>query len=71
MKLKRTAAKATLVGAMSIAAAGFGAGLAHADPPFPPPPWPAPALDDGPGANVGEPGQSGAPGTRLRIPAGT
>jgi len=44
MKLKRTAAKATLVGAMSIAAAGFGAGLAHADPPFPtPPPWPVPS----------------------------
>ena len=32
MKLKPTAAKATLIGAMSIAAAGFGAGLAHADP---------------------------------------
>ena len=44
MKLKRTATKATLMGAMSIAAAGFGAGLAHADPPFPtPPPWPVPS----------------------------
>jgi hypothetical protein len=27
MKLKRTAAKATLVGGLSIAAAGFGAGI--------------------------------------------
>ena len=35
MKLKRTAAKATLMGAMSIAAAGFGAGMAQADPRFP------------------------------------
>jgi hypothetical protein len=44
MKPTRTVAKATLVGAMSIAAAGLGAGLAHADPPFPPqPPWPIPA----------------------------
>jgi len=44
MKLKRTATKATLMGAMRIAAAGFGAGLAHADPPFPtPPPWPVPS----------------------------
>jgi len=44
MKLKRTATKATLMGAMSIAAAGFGGSLAHADPPFPtPPPWPVPS----------------------------
>ncbi len=43
MKLKRTTATAALVGAMSIASAGFGAGLANADPPGPPPPpWPAP-----------------------------
>ena len=63
MKLKRTAAKATLIGAMSIAKAGFGAGLAHADPPFPtPPPWPIPAPDDGPGANVGAPGNPLPPG---------
>ena len=47
MKRKRTAAKATLVGALSIAAVGFGAGLAHADPPVPtPPPWPVPAPDN-------------------------
>ena len=38
MKLKRTAAKATVVGALSIAAAGLGAGLAHADTPVPTPP---------------------------------
>jgi hypothetical protein len=45
MKLKRNAVKAMLVGAMSIAAVGFGAGLAHADPPFPmPPPFWAPWL---------------------------
>lgn len=63
MKLKQTAAKATLVGALSIAAAGFGAGLAHADQPFPaPPPWPIPAVDDGPGANVGAPGNPWPPG---------
>ena len=59
MKPKRTAAKATLVGAMSIAAAAFGAVLAHADPPFPPPPppWPVPAP---PGHdNLPPPGHSG------------
>jgi len=71
MKLKRTAAKATLVGAMSIAAAGFGAGLAHADPPFPnPPPWPVPATDDGPGANVAAPGNPAPPGRDFAPPPG-
>src|SRR5258705_10209034 len=71
MKLKRTAAKATLVGAMSIAAAGFGAGLAHADPPFPtPPPWPIPAPDDGPGANVAAPGNPAPAGHDLLPPPG-
>ena len=48
MKIERTAAKATLVGAVSIAAAGFLAGLAHADPPFPTPP---PVPGNGPGAD--------------------
>jgi len=71
MKFKRTAAKATLIGAMSIAAAGFGAGLAHADPPFPtPPPWPIPAPDDGPGANVGAPGNPLPPGQGYMPPPG-
>jgi hypothetical protein len=71
MKLKRTAAKATLVGALSIAAAGFGAGLAHADPPFPtPPPWPIPAPDDGPGVNVGAPGNPLPPGQGYLPPPG-
>jgi hypothetical protein len=71
MKLKRTAAKAALVGAMSIAAAGFGAGLAHADPPFPtPPPWPIPAPDYGPGANVGGPGNPYPPGQNYAPPPG-
>jgi hypothetical protein len=71
MKLKRTAAKATLVGALSIAAAGFGAGLAHADPPFPtPPPWPVPAPADGPGANAGAPGNPLPPGRDFMPPPG-
>jgi hypothetical protein len=71
MKLKRTAAKATLVGALSIAVAGFGAGLAHADPPFPTPrPWPIPAPDDGPGANVGAPGNPYPPGQNYTPPPG-
>lgn len=71
MKLKRTAAKATLVGALSIAAAGFGAGLAHADPPFPtPPPWPVPAPDNGPGVNVGAPGNPLPPGRGFMPPPG-
>jgi hypothetical protein len=70
MKLKQTAAKATLVGALSIAAAGFGAGLAHADPPFPTPPWPIPAPDDAPGANVGAPGNPLPPGQGYAAPPG-
>ena len=48
MKLKRTAAKTTFVGAMSITAAGFDAGMAQADPRCPsPPPWPTPAPENG------------------------
>ena len=71
MKLKRTAAKVTLIGAMSITAAGFGAGFAHADPPFPiPPPWPFPAPDVGPGANVGGPGNPFPPGQGYMPPPG-
>ena len=68
MKLKRTATKATLMGAMSIAAAGFGAGLAHADPPFPtPPPWPVPSSVDEPGANVAAPGNPAPPDAISRL----
>lgn len=71
MKLKRTAAKATFVGAMSIAAAGFGAGMAQADPRFPsPPPWPIPAPDNGPGANVAPPGNPAPPGLDYAPPPG-
>jgi len=71
MKLKRTAAKATLIGAMGIAAAGFGAGLAQADPPFPtPPPWPIPGPDDGPGVNAGGPGNPLPPGQGYLPPPG-
>lgn len=62
MNLKKTAAKATVVGAMSFAAVGIGAGLSHADPVGPPPPpWPVPA-PDGPGANIGGPGNPAPPG---------
>jgi hypothetical protein len=69
MKLKRTAAKIALTGAMSIAAAGFGAGLAQADPPNPPP-WPIPGPDLGPGANVGWPGNPSPPGQGYLPPPG-
>ena len=71
MKLKQTAAKATLAGALSIAAAGFGAALAQAEPPFPPPPPPPiPGLDFGPGANVGGPGNPLPPGQGYLPPPG-
>jgi hypothetical protein len=70
MKLKRTAAKATLLGAMSIAAAGFGAGLAYADPPFPTPPWPIPAPGSGPGASVEAPGDTAPSGRGFLSPPG-
>src|SRR6476660_2059402 len=60
MKLKKTAVKATLVGAMGAAAVGLGAGVAQADP-FPaPPPWPVPA-PDAPGVSVEGPAASIAP----------
>ena len=69
MKLKRTAAKTTFVGAMSIAAAGFDAGMAQADPRCPsPPPWPTPALETGQGANVAPP-RNPALDYRLRVTA--
>ena len=65
MKLKKTAAKATLAGALGAAAVGLGAGLAQADPPFPvPPPWPVPAPAD-PGVSVEGPSVS-APGVEPR-----
>src|SRR5258705_896103 len=71
MKLRRTAAKAPLVGAMSIAAAGFGAGLPHAVPPSPPPPpWPIPAHADGSGANVAAAGNAAPAGHDLLPPPG-
>jgi hypothetical protein len=71
MKFKQSAAKITLIGAMSIAAAGFGTGLAHADPPFPtPPPWPVPAPDDRPGINASAPGNPLPPGQSYLPPPG-
>jgi hypothetical protein len=71
MKLKRAAAKTTLVGAASIAAAGVGVGLARADPPFPtPPPSPVPAPVGGPGANVGAPRNPLPPGRDVLPPPG-
>lgn len=70
MKLKKTAAKATLVGALGAAALGLGTGLAQADPPVPPPPWPVPAPDFGPGVNVGAPGNPLPPGQGYLPPPG-
>jgi hypothetical protein len=70
MKLKKTAAKATLVGALSAAALGLGSGLAQADPPVPPPPWPVPGPDFGPGVNVGAPGNPLPPGQGYLPPPG-
>ena len=68
MKLKKTAAKATLVGAMGAAAVGLGAGLAQADPfPAPPPPWPVPAPADS-GVSVEGPSLN-APGISVEGPA--
>jgi hypothetical protein len=69
MKLRRTAATATLAGAMSIAAAVFGAGLAHADPPFPTPP-PVPPSNHSPGVNLGAPGNPAPPGQGFQPPQG-
>jgi hypothetical protein len=42
MNLKKAAAKATLAGALGLAAGGFGTGLAQAEPFPPPPPYWAP-----------------------------
>jgi hypothetical protein len=71
MKLKRIAAKATLAGALSVAAVSLGTGLAQAEPfPAPPPPWPVPAPDYGPGANVGGPGNPAPPGLNYLPPPG-
>jgi hypothetical protein len=69
MKLRRTAATATLAGAMSIAAAVFGAGLAHADPAFPTPP-PVPPSNHSPGVNLGAPGNPAPPGQGFQPPQG-
>ena len=68
MQFKKTAVKATLVGAMGTAALGLGAGLAQADPmfPAPPPPWPAPAPAD-PGVNLQGPSLN-APGISAKGP---
>ena len=67
MKLNKTAAKATLAGALGAAAVGLGAGLAQADPGFPvPPPWPVPAPAD-PGISIEGPSVS-APGVSLEGP---
>jgi hypothetical protein len=56
MKLKKTAAKATLAGALGAAALGLGAGVAHAEPLFPlPPPVPGHPGISVDGANVGVP----------------
>ena len=65
MKLKKTAVKTTLVGAMGAAAVGLGAGLAHADP-WSPPPWPMPAPAE-PGVSVEGPSLN-APGVSLEGP---
>jgi hypothetical protein len=66
MKLKKTAVKATLAGALGAAAVGLGAGLSHADP-FLPPPWPTPT---DPGLSVQGPSVSG-PGIDLQGPSGS
>jgi hypothetical protein len=66
MKLKKTAVKATLAGALGAAAVGLGAGLSHADP-FLPPPWPTPT---DPGLSVQGPSVSGRASTsRVRAAA--
>lgn len=69
MKLNKTAAQATLVGAMGAAAVGLGMGVAQADPMFPappPPPWPIPAPAD-PGVSVEGPSFD-APGISVQGP---
>jgi hypothetical protein len=66
MKLKKTAVKATLAGALGAATVGLGAGLAHADPILPPP-WPTPT---DPGLSVQGPSVSG-PGIDLQGPSGS
>jgi hypothetical protein len=65
MKLKKTAVKATLMGAMGAAAVGLGAGMAQADP-FPAPPWPTPTPSD-PGVSVEGPSLN-APGISVQGP---
>jgi hypothetical protein len=57
MNLKKIAAKAGVAGALSFAALGVGAGLAHADPP----PWPVPGVPGNPGHPL-PPGQGFRPG---------
>jgi hypothetical protein len=71
MNLRKTAAKSTLVGALSVAAVGLGTGLSQAEPPFPPPPpAPIPAPDYGPGANYWVPGTPLPPGQNYQPPPG-
>lgn len=70
MQFKKTAVKATLVGAMGAAALGLGAGLAPADPMYPsPPPWiPMPAeAGTAPGVSVNGPSLN-APGISAQGP---
>ncbi|HYZ68167.1 MAG TPA: hypothetical protein VE666_10260 [Mycobacterium sp.] len=70
MTLRKTAAKATLAGALTVAALGLGTGLAQAGPPGPPPPpWPIPS-PDGPGANFAGPGNPLPPGQGYLPPPG-
>jgi hypothetical protein len=70
MKLKKTAAKATLVGSMGAAALGLGAGLAQADPmyPSPPPPWMPAEQGSAPGVSVNGPSLN-APGISVQGPS--
>ncbi len=77
MKVRKTTTKAMLAGAFGAAAVGFGAGIAHADPPFPaPPPVPTPGISvdgphvNGPGVDLAGPGVNiDGPGT-PRLPTG-
>ena len=82
MQLKRTAATATMMGALSVATAGFGTGWAQAEPsvttptPMPAPsvttptPMPTPSVVDGSGGGVGAPGDPAAPGRDFLPPPG-
>jgi hypothetical protein len=69
MNLKKAAAKASLAGALGLAAVGFGTGLAQAEPFTPPPPPPLPS-PDAPGANYWAPGNPLPPGQNYMPPPG-